>query len=242
MSPAYKHGFSQKSGRIYPLWKSIKYRCNTPSCKSYKDYGERGIKVCPEWDNDFMAFYEWAIANGYKEEKTDKGRNILTIDRIDVNGDYEPSNCRFVTNLEQARNKRNTMKEEEKKRECVICGKPFQIDRRGSHKETCSKECFKKWCSVFRTSNKDYTKICPECGKPYEAKRGGHYKIAKYCSKRCRDLSISPVWEYNGKSMHVTEWAKEIGINAHCLLHRKELGWDIERILTTPMRGKKNAC
>lgn len=100
-----KHNMANKCGRIYQLWKSIKYRCNNPNNKSYKNYGGRGIKVCKEWQEDFKIFYDWAMQNGYKEEKLSNGLNRLTIDRIDNDGDYEPNNCRFVTNAENARNK-----------------------------------------------------------------------------------------------------------------------------------------
>ena len=101
-----KHGLAYKCGRLYPLWKSIKYRCFNPKSRSYKNYGGRGITVCEEWRDDFMSFYSWAMQNGYAEEKLPNGLNKLTIDRIDNDGNYEPSNCRFVTNSEQAKNKR----------------------------------------------------------------------------------------------------------------------------------------
>ena len=61
------HGLSTKHGRLYPLWKSIKYRCYNKNAKSYKDYGGRGIKMCDEWLNNPKAFCDWAVANGYKE-------------------------------------------------------------------------------------------------------------------------------------------------------------------------------
>lgn len=90
-----KHG--QCHTRLYGIWKGIKTRCYNPNHKSYKNYGARGIKMCSEW-KDFQNFYEWSINNGYT--------NKLTIDRINVNGDYEPSNCKWATMKEQLNNTR----------------------------------------------------------------------------------------------------------------------------------------
>lgn len=65
-------------------------------------------------------------------------------------------------------------------------------------------------------------------------------QVLENCSVKCKNISDSPIWEYNGESLHVVEWAEKIGINTHCLLHRKDMGWTIEEILTTPLRGKRN--
>jgi hypothetical protein len=89
-----KHGMSKT--KIYHVWLSMRERCSKKSNKSYKNYGEKGIKVCKEWDDNFMVFYDFAISNGYKDG--------LTIDRINSNKGYEPSNCRFITTKEQNRN------------------------------------------------------------------------------------------------------------------------------------------
>lgn len=90
-----KHG--QSRTRIYRIWQLMKDRCSNVNRDRYKDYGGRGITYCKEWV-DFKCFYSWAIDNGYKEN--------LTIDRINVNGNYEPNNCRWITNKEQQNNKR----------------------------------------------------------------------------------------------------------------------------------------
>lgn len=91
--------------RLYKIWCNMKNRCYNQNVKAYNDYGGRGIKVCDDWlnkENGFINFYNWAINNGYKDD--------LTIDRINNDGNYEPSNCRWATILEQSHNKRNSIK------------------------------------------------------------------------------------------------------------------------------------
>jgi len=92
-----KHGGSFT--KLYALWISIKNRCSNSNIEHYKYYGGRGIKVCDEWLNDFPAFRDWALANGYSEG--------LEIDRENNDGNYEPGNCRFIKHIDNSNNRRN---------------------------------------------------------------------------------------------------------------------------------------
>lgn len=98
------HGKSKS--RLFPIWQSIKQRCENPSNHAYDRYGGRGIMVCKEWSNSFISFEHWAYENGYNENAE---RGECTIDRIDVNGNYEPSNCRWITSKKQQSNKRSNV-------------------------------------------------------------------------------------------------------------------------------------
>lgn len=102
----YTHGGTKvgKHDRLYGVYRDIIARTESPNAESYKYYGERGIKMCKEWRDDYAAFRKWALTNGYDDQAP---RCSCTIDRIDVNGNYEPDNCRWVGMDVQNRNKRN---------------------------------------------------------------------------------------------------------------------------------------
>lgn len=113
-----KHG--KTNTRIYQTWCNIKARCYNSANTYYYNYGGRGIIMCDEWKNNFENFYEWGINNGYSDN--------LTIDRIDVNGNYEPNNCRWTTREIQNKNTRRTRK--------------ITINN-----ET---HCLSEWCNIYK--------------------------------------------------------------------------------------------
>ena len=98
MTEKYRITHNGRNDRLYHIWRGMKQRCLNVSGKDYKNYGGRGISVCEEWANDYAAFKKWALENGYSDE--------LSIDRINVDADYSPENCRWADAKTQMNNTR----------------------------------------------------------------------------------------------------------------------------------------
>lgn len=98
------HGLSKT--RLYKVWDGMHQRCYNPKNSRYKNYGAKGVKICKEWKEDYLAFYEWAMSHGYDSNAP---RGCCTIDRINPFGNYEPQNCRWVSMKIQNANKRRSL-------------------------------------------------------------------------------------------------------------------------------------
>ena len=117
-----KHGESRT--RLYKIWADMKARCSCIGSVSYIRYGARGIEVCEEWRNSYVAFRDWALNNGYTDD--------LTIERVNVDGNYEPDNCKFITWKDQYLNRRCNRD--------FIATSPDGLDYESNHIANFSKE------------------------------------------------------------------------------------------------------
>ena len=152
----------KENGRLYGIWGNMKKRCYEEKCDRYKDYGGRGITICEEWLNDFDIFADWAHANGYECG--------LTIDRTDNDGNYEPSNCRWITKREQNLNKRQNR----------------QITYKGKTKP------LKVWCDEL---NLPYDATHNRIVSGWDVERAFTEPMAymsKSWSQKCREHGINP--------------------------------------------------
>lgn len=172
--------------RLYNIWSGMVRRCEDPKRERYKNYGGRGIKVCDTWRNDFESFVLWALSNGYSDN--------LTIDRIDVDGDYNPDNCRWSNMKEQANNKKNNVLIE-------INGQTKTVAQWSDH-IGISRDVVYKWVGRYGeeyaikqilnfVASGEYTKVtkkklnCSMCGIEYEGGWGGN---GRHLCPNCRKI------------------------------------------------------
>lgn len=190
-----KHGLSHHP--LYRVFTGMKQRCYNSNFESYKYYGHKGVIICDEWLNNFEVFYNWAINNGYE-----KG---LEIDRIDYNGNYEPYNCRWVDDLQQANNTSSNLR--------ITIGE-----------ETKN---LSEWCRFY--NKKDSTvrqriRAGWDIIKALNTKTDGKQNFKK-------DLMI----EFNGEYKMLKEWCILYNIKYATLKYRLNYGMDLKIALTTPV-------
>lgn len=202
VSRNYTH--KQSKTRLYHTWQGIKKRCYNKNDASYPDYGGRGITMYDKWLKDFSCFAEWANSNGYTDE--------LTIERIDVNGNYEPNNCKWITKSEQNANTRKTAYityQGVTKPLRVFC-KEYNIKRDSIYSrmrggKTCDE--------AFR----DVVEHAPR----KKCKNSGQYKSTI-------DVTI------DGITKSLPDWCREYSAPYGLVYKRYKRGWDIIEAMTTP--------
>ena len=178
--------------RLYRIWKNMRRRCNNPNSDYYKNYGGRGIKVCTEWDN-YLVFKEWAISNGYSDG--------LSIDRINNDGNYEPSNCRWATRKQQNNNARSNI----------------NITYKGETKTAA------QWADeIGLTRSAIYHRI----NRGWNTKDIIETPLGE---KRDKTSPKAHLYEYKGKKMTVKDLSKINGIKTATIKYRIEAGWPIEK-------------
>lgn len=241
-----RHGYAENPDKLYQKWLSMRNRCLNPNATGYENYGGRGIKVCAEWD-DYEVFREWAIDQGYKEG--------LTIDRIDVDGNYEPNNCRFTTMKEQNNNRRTTNFH-------TYNGKT-QSEMKWAEEYGISYEALKTrlkygWSfeDALNTPVKPSERLIEYNGETHNIKQWANLRgISKHAltGRLSRGwtfedaISIPPreepfrtkLIEYNGETHKLSEWSDILGIKYSTLKGRIRLGWSMDRVLSEPLLQKE---
>lgn len=195
----------KKRERLYGIWQSMKTRCNNPNRKHSHRYVGRGISVCEEWANNYIAFKSWAESNGYADD--------LSLDRIDNDGNYEPSNCRWATDKEQANNTSRN-KFYFYKGEMVSLEKLSEIS--GLSMTTIYGRLHKGYTAEDAISNREYIRRC------------GIKKRVNAHSKK---------YTHNGETRTLREWSEILGIKLGTLKGRIRYGMTGENLFA-PLKIK----
>ncbi len=230
--------------KLYHVWSGMKSRCSNSNHSGYKNYGGRGICVCAEWQQ-FFPFHDWAIANGYREG--------LSIERIDVGGDYCPENCTWADRIQQANNTRAnrriefngknlTSRQWDRElglREGVLSDRlntlGWDLERAmtepvgASHAHTLTyndeTHTVSEWASILGLSFSSLWKRIKDPNWSNE----DVFERPKYGM-------MNPI-TFRGKTLPLWQWAKEIGIPEDTLWKRIKFShWPVEKALTTPVR------
>lgn len=234
----------QMNSREYTTWRHMRERCLDPYCKNYDNYGGRGITICERWLNQEDGF------NQFYKDMGPRPSDKHSIDRIDVNGNYEPNNCRWATNIEQQRNKRNTIRVNEGKPLIDLC-EELDVDyqsirhrtqRLGWDFEKAAYEEPHNETRQFEDNGKLYT--VKELAQKYGMLKSvlSNRLVMGWDLRRALDTPVEEKeWEITreGKTQNLKAWCKELGLKYKAVhLRITRYGWDIEQALTTPMEDK----
>lgn len=202
------HGatINRNTEKLYSTLCKMKNRCNNINSKDYKYYGERGIKVCSEWEESYESFKNWALNNGYE--------NGLEIDRIDVNGGYNPNNCRWATRKEQMNNTRSN----------------HYLTYNGETKTMMewSDHLGISYCVIKEAIN-ERGQTLEEFLNKYKPK-----SFAEYEDDNIKNINGTCYLTYNNETLSSREWSEKLGITKDTIVKRARNGWSAKRIVETP--------
>lgn len=242
-----KHG--EINTRLYRIWAGIKKRCYGPYMQDYKNYGGRGITMCDEWRNSYTTFRDWALPHGYRDD--------LTIDRIDVNGNYEPSNCRWITVKEQCNNTRvnryitfdgvtKTKTQWAEKYGISSEALGYRLDHVGMDiEEALTTPVESNHLVTYNGETKSLAEWTEVIDIPYHTLKARlntlHWPVEKAFETPVMSKPGSGNRKkitYNGETLSKVEWSERTGIHADVISNRLRKGWSVEKTLTTPVRTK----
>lgn len=231
--------------RIKNILYRMKSRCNDKNNNRYNRYGGRGIYVCEEWSNGYDNFIKWSLENGYRDD--------LSIDRIDNNKPYEPSNCRWATNIEQANNKSNNIileyngESHTQAEWSRILNIDYGLIRARYKRGWSTKDIFEKDINEHLTklTINNETKLISEWSKVNNIRPKLIYQ--RLSQGYSPEDAIKPVNnKYSSKTLTVddethsiAEWARILGVKRKTLQNRRALGWSDYDIIKTPIKGKR---
>ena len=196
-----KHGLYNDNKRLFDVWNNMIQRCENSKNNSFGNYGKRGIKVCREW-HDLRIFIDWAKSSGYEERDKNNRSNVLSIERIDVNGNYEPNNCKWIPVREQAWNKRNS-------KMCRKEARRVKVLKKGKYQKENIITCEKCGCE-FQYHD---TEIIVDMTTPDEESFLGGFGVHKYlkcptCNAICT-ISTDFI-EHKSIFTEIKEWWKDL--------------------------------
>ena len=200
--------------RLYRIWQVMRGRCRNPNHSEYHRYGARGITVCPEWDS-YPIFKSWALDNGYDD--------TLTIDRINTNGPYCPSNCRWATMKEQSNNRRTC--------HLLTYNGKTQTLMQWAEETGLSRGAFKQRLQRGWSVEATLTTPLKTLNGQKQFNPGRH--------KVCDGTGL---YTYNGETHTLVEWSRKLGIKKQTLYTRvTDSRFTIDEAFTTPVRRHCNA-
>ena len=225
--------------RLYRIYNHMKRRCYSPNEKVYSYYGGRGITVCDEWLADFEVFKSWALDSGYRED--------LEIDRIDNDGNYEPSNCRWATRKEQMNNRSgnhvishegetHTLTEWAEKVGISPATLSGRVNKNGYSYERALTEPVEVTYEINGEAHTmmEWSKILGIKFSIVSNRVSRGMTVVDALTKPVKKAARDYAYTFNGETHSLPEWAKITGIPLSTLHNRVRYKWPIERMLTEP--------